>query len=191
MKETIKLGLILLVITAVSGGILAFSNSITAPIIAEIEKAGSFGALTEIFPDADDFIEIEESQLEEIMADNRFVIEVHEVVSGDEILGYAIKTISTGYGGELPVITGIEVDGTVAGIRVLDNAETPGLGTQIQEPGFMDSFMGKGTAEKIVGVAAPSADNEVQGISGATVSVDGVLNGVNGARDAFLDFLSN
>ena len=38
MNETIKLGLILLIITAVAGGVLAVSNSFTAPIIAEIEN---------------------------------------------------------------------------------------------------------------------------------------------------------
>lgn len=191
MKETIKLGFILLLITAVSGGVLAFSNSITAPIIEEIERQGSFGALTEIFPDAEDFQEIDEDKLEEVMADNKYVIEVHEAIVGDDIVGYTIKTISSGYGGELPVITGINLDGTIAGIRVLENSETPNLGTKVEEPNFTEGFIGKGTSEEIVGVKDPSGDNEIQGITGATVSVTGVLTGVNGAREAFLEFFSN
>ena len=88
-------------------------------------------------------------------------------------------------------MTGISLDGTITGIRVGANSETPGLGTKIEEPDFQDSFVGKATEEELVAVPSPSADNEVQLISGATVSTDGVLYGVNGAREAFLAIISN
>ena len=61
MKETIKLGLTLLLITAISGAVLAATNSFTGPIIEEIRRESSFAALLEIFPDANDFQPIEES----------------------------------------------------------------------------------------------------------------------------------
>lgn len=191
MKETIKLGLILLLITAISGGILAVSNQITAPVIAEIERQGSFGALTEIFPDANDFQPIDEGKLSEIQANNIFVVEVNEAFIDDEVIGYAIKTKSGGYGGEMFSLVGINADGTIAGVRVVAHSETPGLGSKIEGENFTSSFVGKSTANEIVAVGAPSGDNEVLLLSGATVSTDGVLYGVNGARDAFVNFLAN
>ncbi|MGN9165285.1 RnfABCDGE type electron transport complex subunit G [Tissierellaceae bacterium HCP3S3_D8] len=191
MNETIKLGLVLLIITAVAGGILAFSNEVTAPIIAEIQKQGTLGALMEIFPDAEDVNEIDEALLEEIKANNKFVTEVNEILgSGEEVIGYSLKTVSGGYGGDIATITGIYSDGTLAGIKVVENSETPGLGTRIEGTDFTDSFKGKATESELTPVASPSADNEVQLLSGATVSTNGVLAGVNGARDAFVNYLS-
>lgn len=192
MKETIKLGLVLLLITAISGGVLAVSNNITAPIIAEIEKAGSFGAFGEIFPEADDFVAIDEGKLAEIMAENRFVLEVYEAKSGDEIIGYAFKTKSGGFGGDIFMISGISMDSTLTGIRVVEMGETPGLGARIvDEPSFQESFVGKSIENELVATEAHSGDNEVMLLSGATVSTEGVLFGVNGAREAFLKFLTN
>ena len=45
MKETIKLGVTLLIIAAVAAGILAYSNSITGPIMAERERKKDMGLL--------------------------------------------------------------------------------------------------------------------------------------------------
>lgn len=190
MNETIKLGLILLLITAVAGGVLALTNSFTGPIIAEIEREGSFGAFLEIFPDADDFVDIDEALLEEITSNNKYVTEVYEVVEGDEVVGYALKTISGGYGGDITTITGINNDGILAGIKVVNNSETPGLGTRIEEEEFSSSFVDKSTESDLVPVSAPSSENEVQLLAGATVSTEGVLTGVNGAREAFVNYLS-
>lgn len=192
MNETIKLGLILLIVTAVAGGVLALTNSVTAPIIAEQEKAGSFGAFSEIVPEADDFVPIDEGKLAEIMADNRFVQEVYEAKSGDETIGYGFKTKSGGYGGDITTVSVISLDGTIVGIRVVENSETPGLGTRVvDDPAYRESYEGKSAANELVLSGAPSSDNEVLLLSGATVSSEGVLYGVNGARDAFVNFLSN
>ena len=193
MKETIKLGLVLLLVTAIAGGVLAASNQITAPIIAEIEKAGSFGALADIFSEADDFVAIDEAKLTEIMNENRFVQEVFEAKKGEELLGYAFKTKSGGYGGDINVVSGINMDGTMAGIQVVEPmTETKGLGARIvDDPSFAESFAGKNATGELVPTAAAAGDNEVMLLSGATVSTEGVLYGVNGAIDAFLNFLSN
>ncbi len=102
-----------------------------------------------------------------------------------------IKTVSGGYGGDITAITGIYLDGKLAGIKVVSNSETPGLGTKIEEEDFSGSFIDKSAENELVAVSAPSAENEVQLISGATISTNGVLSGVNGARDAFINYLSN
>lgn len=190
--KIVRYALVLLIVGIVAGGVLAYSNSITAPIIAEQQKAGSLGAFAEVFPEADDFLPIEEALLNEIIANNSYVQEVYEVKSGEETIGYGFKTISSGYGGDLITVSGFSLDGTVAGIRVIENSETPGLGTKVvEEPAYQESYVGKSASEELVVVASPAADNEVLLLSGATISSNGVLTGVNGAREAFVNFFAN
>lgn len=192
MKDTIKLGIVLLIVTAIAGGILAFTNSVTAPIIAEQEMEGAFGAFMEIFPESDDFTPIDGSLLSDITSTHENVSEVYEVLEGDTVVGYAFNTSSAGYGGPITTISGFNLDGTVAGIRVTDNAETPNLGTVIVDnPEFRESFEGNTTSEPLVAVSGPSADNEVMLMTGATVSTEGVVNGVNAAREAFEENFNN
>ncbi|HAE92109.1 MAG TPA: electron transporter RnfG, partial [Tissierella sp.] len=66
MKETIKLGMILFLITVISAGVLAVSNNLTKGKIAEIEMAGSIGALKEIFGEEYSFKPLDEEKINEI-----------------------------------------------------------------------------------------------------------------------------
>lgn len=192
MRETIKLGIVLLLFTAISAGVLAISNEFTAPIIAEYDKQESFGALIEIFGDeADDFEEIDEDLLNQLQETYPEIREVHKALKGDEIVGYALRSVTTGYGGDVATIAGILMEGNFAGIRVVDNSETPNLGTLIEEEPFTSTFEGKTITEALTAVADPSADNEVLMLSGATVSTGAVVTGVNKAREAFIEFLSD
>ncbi|WFA09480.1 RnfABCDGE type electron transport complex subunit G [Tissierella sp. Yu-01] len=190
--KTVRYALVLLVVGIVAGGVLAYSNSITAPIIAEQQKAGSLGAFAEVFPEADDFVAIDEALLSEITSNNSYVQEVYEAKVGDETIGYGFKTVSGGYGGDIVTVSGFSLEGTVAGIRVIENSETPGLGTKVvDDTAYQESYVGKSASENLVVVASPAADNEVLLLSGATVSSNGVLTGVNGAREAFVNFFAN
>jgi len=192
MNQTVKFGAVLLVCGAIAGGILSFSNSMTSPIIEERLKAGSFGAYQELFAEADDFLPIDEAKLAEIKVNNTFVQEIFEAKLGEETIGYAFKTKSGGYGGDLITVSGFSMDGLVTGIKVITNSETPGLGSRVvDDPTYAASYVGKSSANELVVVASPAADNEVQLLSGATISSEGVLAGVNGAREAFVNSLSN
>ncbi len=181
MKETIKLGVILMIITVVSAGVLAISNNLTKDRIAELEMAGSLESLKEIFGDSADFKPLDEGKLDEIKGSTPSVMEIFEVYDGDALIGYAIKNVSKGFGGDLVLLTGFNIDGTVAGLDVLEHSETPGLGAKAEEPEFRNKFVGKSTSEA----------NTVEAISGATVTTDGVLAGVNEAREIFNNQLSN
>jgi electron transport complex protein RnfG len=191
MKENIKLGLILFLVAAISAGILAFANEVTAPIIAEIERQDSFGAIAEMFPEADDFQPLEEDVLNEIIANNNFVQEVTKALKGEEVIGYGLRVKSVGYGGDIISLIGINTEGRIVGFNVLQMSETAGLGSRISDdPAFAESFIGKSATEKLVPVEAPSADNEFLALSGATVSTTAVQAAVNGAVDAYVNYLS-
>ena len=181
MKETIRLGLILLIITVVSAGILAASNELTKDKIAQIEMESSLGAITEIFNPGDTFEQTEDSKLEEIISEVPSVLEVLEVYTGDSISGYSIKTFGSGYGGDVVVATGFSTEGQVVGVRILEHSETPGFGANAEKPEYTDRFIGKAADEEIV----------IEGLSGATKTDTTVRAQVNEARQVFNDYFAN
>ncbi|CAK7068754.1 FMN-binding protein [Tissierella sp.] len=181
MKETIKLGLILFIITAISAGVLAVSNNLTKGKIAELEMAGSMEALKEIFGEDSKFKPLDEGKFSEIKGNNESVVEIFEAYSGENLNGYAIKMVSKGFGGDLVTLTGFSIDGNVKGMRLVEHSETKGLGSKAAEPEFYSKFADKSAAEEIT----------VETISGATVTSKGVMAGVNAAREVFNTQLSN
>ncbi|MGO1470018.1 MAG: FMN-binding protein [Tissierella sp.] len=192
MKETAKLGLILFLFTAIAAGVLALTNNFTSPIIAEIEKEASFGSLMELFPDADDFEELDQDLLTNIKGKYAPIVEGHEVLQGGEVIGYSFQTESSGYGDEpIVAITAINSDGTIAGIDVVSNSETPGFGKAIEEDDFQDSFIDKSTETELIPVDTPAEENEVMMISGSTVSTQGILTGINAAREVYRENFSD
>jgi len=192
MKETIKLGLVLLLVTAIAGGVLAGVNSITGPVIAEREKMESLSAILELFPDANDSVEYDEAQVAEVANDNPAIREVTEVIDSGETIGYAMSVVTGGYAGDITTLVGVNADGTLAGIKVLVMSETAGLGSKIvDDPAFAESFQGKGAGGNVTASGAGAGDDEVMMLSGATVSTNAVVRGVNEALDAFANNLSN
>ncbi len=182
MKETIKLGMILLIITVVSAGVLAVSNMLTKDKIAEMEIAASLDSLRDIFDESKEYKALDEGKLNEIKASNDSIVEIFEVYDNEVLYGYAIKTKSKGFGdSDLIIMTGFSNDGNVVGMRLLEHSETAGIGSKAEEPEFTEKFVGKSVETEIT----------VDGISGATYTTRGVLDGVNAAREVFNTQLSN
>ena len=192
MKETIQLGLVLLLVTAIAVCVLAGVNSITGPVIAEREKMESLSAILELFPDANDSVEYDEAQVAEVAASNPGITEITQVLSDGEVLGYAITVVSGGYAGDIRTLVGVDSEGVLSGIKVLVMSETAGLGSKIvDDPAFAESFQGKGAGGSVTPAGAGAGDDEVMMLSGATVSTNAVVKGVNEALDAFASNLSN
>lgn len=192
MNETLKLGLVLLLVTAVAGGILAGVNSVTAPVIAEREKQESFGALLEIFTEGNDFVEVDEAALAEVKSAYPSITAVTEALKDGENIGYAFNVKTGGYGGDITTLVGVNADGSIAGMKVLVMTETAGLGSRIvDDPSFAQSFTGKGVGGSVTPVRSGAGENEVMLLSGATVSTNAVVKGVNDALAAFSSNLNN
>lgn len=195
MREIIKLGLILLLICSVAAVVLGLTNSLTKDTIVEVEEQLSSEARKEVLQlsDTDRVESIDEEKLKSIQAEDDKVLEVYAGYAGDNLVGYAIKTVDgSGYGGNIEVITGISIDGDVIAIKVVTHQETPGLGANATGEGFQGQFAGKDTEKEIVRVkTAPAPDsNEIQALSGATITSDSVIRAVNTAREVFNNKLS-
>ena len=101
---------------------------------------------------------------------------------GSDAIGFEMEL--KGYSKGLVLVVGIDANGSVIGYEVAESSETPGLGTQITEDDFRNQFTGKTAA--VTGVKGdPKSDTEVSVISGATLSSNAVINGVNLALESY------
>jgi electron transport complex protein RnfG len=78
----------------------------------------------------------------------------------------------------MEVIIGITIDGSVSGVKLGDNRETPGLGTKAANAPFITQFAGKLITMPITLVKKAPAGNEIQAITGATISSRAVTTSV-------------
>ena len=118
-------------------------------------------------------------------------VTLNEAVRGFDIngklAGYAISVTSAeGYDGDVTLSVGINADGAVNAISFTELNETPGKGSLAGEPEFKDQFSGrKVEAFKLLPSGGASADNEIDGVSGATITSKAVVNAVNAALDFY------
>lgn len=188
MNNIVKLGLNLFGICAVAALLLGGTNAITAPVIAQRNIQANNESRKIVLPDAVEFTEIDSSKYKNI---DGVVSEVYEGKNGSEVIGYTVKVLPKGYGGEIELIVGISKDGKVSGINIGNMSETPGLGAKAKEPDFQDQFKEKPASDLTLVKGSVSSDNEISAISGATITSTAVTNGVNVAIELFNSSLSN
>jgi Na+-translocating ferredoxin:NAD+ oxidoreductase subunit G len=96
-------------------------------------------------------------------------LEIYPAKKDGEIIGYAVNTYSrNGFSGNISLIAGFRSDGTIVNIKVLDQKETPGLGTKMAEPEFKNQFNDKNPAEFVLKVQKDGGP--VDAITAATIS---------------------
>lgn len=193
MKEYIRLGAVLLIFSAIAGAVLAFVNGKTSPIIAAAEFEKSVQAYEEIYGDkADSFEPMDEAKKTAMIEKYPQIADIFVAKKGEEVVGYGINFIASGYGGEMVNAIGLMNDKTIAGFRNIQNGETPGIGTQITEPAYYELFAGKSFASgQVKGAQGAPGEDEVPLISGATVSTSGVLKGLNSVLEIYDEISAN
>ncbi|MBU5677693.1 RnfABCDGE type electron transport complex subunit G [Alkaliphilus sp. MSJ-5] len=179
MKQMVRLGLILLVITAVSAGLLSVVNDVTKVVIQEKAMEANLVYMKELLTDADEFKVVENPAISDVDG----VEEAYEALKGGSIIGYVVKTTTSGYGGDVVMLTGINSDDTIAGMKVSSQSETPGLGARITEADFGSQFVGKSAASEL------QLNTDIDALSGATISSRAATAGVNAAIKAYNDVL--
>jgi Na+-translocating ferredoxin:NAD+ oxidoreductase subunit G len=178
--EIIRLGVILFIITAIAGLILGGANEITKASIEKQTITENNNAMRETLPKAESFKKLN------ISADNKIVKEVNEGFIGTSLVGYTIKVVPKGYNGNLEIVVGISLAGKVEGIKIIAQNETPGLGANSVKPSFSGQFKGKALTPKLQVVKTPaSKPNEIDAITGATITSKAVTLGVNEAINVF------
>jgi len=104
-------------------------------------------------------------------------------------LGYVlVVTTHEGYGGDIQFSMGIANDGTTNGISILSIAETPGLGMEAENV-LKPQYAGKNVAQFSVTKTGAASDEQIDAISGATITSNAVTNGVNAGLYYFQNVL--
>jgi len=162
MKNSLKLGLILMIICAVAGGGLAAVYAMTKPVIERREKEDLLMAAKEAIPAATSIEEVTDEK------GNRFWVGK----SGEEVVGAAIRVSASGFGqSPIEMMVGVDKEGKVASLEILSLSETPGVGSRVKDPSFLRRFVGK------------KDTSGVDTISGATISSSAVKGGVSRALE--------
>lgn len=195
MKNTIiKDAMILTLITLVAGGVLGLIYEITKDPIAKQQEMAKQEAYKSVFEDADSFevcVEEGDEELAAYLVENGFEAQtINEVMeakdASGETLGYAINlTTSEGYGGDITFSMGVREDGTLNGISILTIGETAGLGMNATKDEFKNQFQDKQAEAFEVTKTGAAADNQINAISGATITSNAVTKGVNSGLCAF------
>ena len=188
MNRILKEGLILFAITVIAGAALGGVYSITKNPIAAAQAKAEQQAYQNVMPDASEFVEDESVSVEnanKVIADAGITgTEMKKVLVGKDasgaVVGYVMNVSNMeGYGGELHFTVGFLADGTVTGYETLINNETAGLGQKAKEASFSDQFKNKKVEQFTVTKSGATSDDQIDAISGATITSNAMTKGMN------------
>ena len=180
MKDMLKITLSLVAIFIAAGLIMGITYKYTSPIKFKAEKKEKEEALKEMAPDATD----------PITPSGKWTVhnknfEYYEAKAGGQPVAFIASTAGKGYSSFIQMLVSLSPDLKIRDLKVLGMNETPGLGDQVLEKNFLDQFKGKALSQ-IVLIKGETKDN-IQAISGATISSRGVTNGVKDAVQTLVD----
>ena len=202
MKNLFKDALILFIITLVAGTVLGFVYELTKDAREEQAVIKQNNAYKAVFEDYDGFegadmsaATFEEIDIEAIAGLTEALEQagytssvvtidgVVQYISGANTYGYVVTvTAKEGYGGDIQFTVGFDMNGTVTGVSMLSISETAGLGMKAKEAEFLNQYVGKSGGSFVVNKDnSAGAANEIDAISGATVTTRAVTKGVNAA----------
>ncbi len=191
-KRIVHDALILTAFTLVLGFILALVYAVTEKPREEATQKTVQAAYQQVFKDADSFedYDFDADEANKLVSDAGYKDTIDGVVtaldSSKNVLGYVITV--TAKDASQDVITfsvGIQNDGTVNGYSITKISETPGLGMKAKEADFYKQFENKKVDKFDVVKATPSKDDEIEAITGSTITSKAMANGCNAAITYF------
>ena len=195
-KSMIKDALILFAITLVAGLLLGFVYDVTKEPIEQQKAKAKAEACKNVFADADAFeaMASEDGPTAYFVAGTDLNVDIDEVMraldSSGQLMGYVITvTDHEGYGGDIQFSMGVKLDGTLNGISLLSISETAGLGMKAGD-GLVPQFANKKVERFTYTKSGSKDDSEIDVISGATITTNAIVNGVNGGLAVFHGILA-
>ncbi len=176
---------ILFAITLIAGLVLGVVYELTKDPIRIQQEQAVQQACGKVFQSASSFEKldyvVEDELAQELSRDGVKIGSVYRALGEDDsLLGYVLETTSTGgYGGNIVLYMGVALDGTLNDISILEISETPGLGMLAPEE-LAPQFHDKNVEAFAYTKTGAAADNEIDAISGATITTRAVTNAVNG-----------
>lgn len=173
----------LLVITLVAGLSLGFINDLTVGPIAKAKLERKVNAIKQVLPEFDnnpveDIILIKSEKVKDS-------IELYPAYFQEKIVGKAvIGSSDKGYSGLIKIMVGFNPDNTIKNIVVLEQKETPGLGTKMKGDKFLRQFRGKDP--KTFNLQVIKDGGDVDALTGATITSRAFGEATKLAYDVFV-----
>ncbi|WP_312354722.1 FMN-binding protein [Aminipila sp.] len=179
-KEYIKPALVLVIICLVVSFALSQTYGMTKPIIDQNAAKAADEARALVLPEGDSFTAYD-GQLNEGVVDYYIA---------DNGAGVACTSTAKSFGGTMTVMVGIDANGAITGVTVTNHADTPGLGTKAMTVEYLSQYNGKTAADIIpdmgtIGQDSIKKNTNLDAITGATISSNGVYYSVQGALAQF------
>ena len=176
MNKVLKMFLNLTVIGVLAGGLLAVIFSVADPLIQANKEKEPKESIFVVLPEAKDYMVMEKT-----VGKQKLVLYKGVDANGDAV-GVAFKAEGSGFQGKIVTMVGLGLDYLqLKGIKVLEQLETPGLGNRISEDSFQGQFKGVEVKPRIEYIKnrKPEKPNQIQAITGATISSDAVVKHIN------------
>ncbi len=170
MRRVLILGLKLFLIASVAGLALGLTNMATSSAIAQQQEEAADAARRAVLPAAEKFTAVTAPK------------ELKDAFAGydanGKLTGKTGTIVTKGYGGEIEITVGVDLNGAVTGVSVGGSSfsETAGLGARSKEPWFSAQFIGKSSP-----VALKKDGGEIDAITSATITSRAVTKAVDGA----------
>jgi len=178
----LNLVLTLTIVTLVAGLSLGYVYQWTKEPISQAQMAKQLKAIESVVTGYDNNPVLEKYKV--ATPDGKDSLEFFPARKGGELIGVAIKTRSgKGYSGDIFIMVGFNLTGEIQNIFVIEHKETPGLGSKMTAPAFVNQFLGKNPDHMKLRVKKEGGD--VDAITGATISSRAYSEAIQLAFDTF------
>jgi len=187
MRDILEMVIVLGIICVVAAFSLARVYDITKDPIARQQRLARMQAVNAVLPPHDNEPDRDAVQIPlDTSTDTRAnegnaragskTVLVYKGLQSGKLNGVAFEMSAAGYGGDIKVMMGLGIDGTINGIEIVSMSETPGLGAKVTAPVFKKQFQGKSLQNARFNVKKDGGDFDQ--ISGATISPRAVVKAV-------------
>ena len=180
MKQ-VKMIVVLTIICAAAAALLQAVAAYTAPIIAQEEKKFELRSVSKAIQEPSQNPCTDRNPAYDNSPDEDSVcvdgVKVYRGRKGDQFSGFAFESVGlNSYSGEINVLVALSPDGSLLGTEILKHAETPGLGSKIEDCSWRKQFLNR--KSEGFGWAVIKDGGEVDQISGATISSRSMIDAI-------------
>ena len=180
MKSTLfNMVAVLFTVTLIASAGVGAVNMITADAIAEANAAATKQAISNVLPTFEN-TEVSEQTIDDMP------IKVYTATNSGEKVGYAVESMTkNGFGGVIRMMVGFAPDGQILNVNVLQQAETPGLGTKMadEDNALLRSIKDKKAWE--IEFKVKKDGGELDALTAATISSRAYYDAVQRAYQAY------
>jgi len=176
MNEVVSVGGKLALICAIAAVALGLVNAVTAPAIANVKEEQLASALDTVRGTA-------EAGEEQLVEDDPIVKGYYPLNSGGSEAGYILKLTGVGYAGDMELLASIDFDGEIRSVKLMDNAETPGLGKEAEKSEYMEKFVGTGAQTPVPLNKQQLSQKHADSVSGASITFMGLAQALEAGSD--------